>query len=48
MCVIVECERPDEAIALLEAARKHCPGAIPNIMYALKESGALHLSIPTI
>ena len=46
MCVIVECERPDEAIALLEAARKHCPGAIPNIMYALKESGALYLITP--
>jgi hypothetical protein len=48
MCVIVECERPDEANALLEAARKHCPGAIPNIMYALKESGALSLITPTV
>jgi hypothetical protein len=48
MCVLVECERPDEAIALLEAARKHCPGAIPPILYGLKESGALHLITPTV
>jgi hypothetical protein len=48
MCVLVECERADEAFALLEAARKHCPGAIAPIMYALKESGALHLITPTI
>ena len=43
MCVIVECETPDEAIALLEAARKYCPGAISDILYALKTAGALHL-----
>ena len=43
MCVIVECESPDEAIALLDIARKHCPGAIPDILYGLKQAGALHL-----
>jgi hypothetical protein len=43
MCVIIECQNPDEAIALLKAAREHCPGAIPDIMYALKTSAALDL-----
>lgn len=43
MCVIVECKNPDEAIALLKAARQHCPGAIPDIVYALKLSRALDL-----
>ena len=43
MCVIIDCENPDEAIALLQTAREHCAGAIPEIMYALKMSGALDL-----
>ena len=43
MCVIIECENSDEAIALLETAGEHCPGAIPDILYALKLSGALDL-----
>jgi hypothetical protein len=43
LCVIVECENQDEAIALLETAREHCPGAIPDVMYALKLSGVLEL-----
>jgi hypothetical protein len=43
MCVIIECENPDEAVALLQAAREHCPGAIPDILYGLKMAGALHL-----
>ena len=43
MCVIIECEKPEEAIALLEAAREHCPGAIPDILYGLKMARALHL-----
>jgi hypothetical protein len=43
MCVIIECENSDAAIALLKTAREHCPGAIPDIMYALKMSGVLDL-----
>ena len=43
LCVIVECKNPDEAIALLQAARQHCPRAIPDIIYALKLSRALDL-----
>jgi hypothetical protein len=43
MCVIVDCKNPDEAITVLKAARQHCPRAIPDIIYALKLSGALHL-----
>ena len=31
-CVIIECN-PDEATLLLEAAKQHCPEAVPNIEY---------------
>ena len=31
-CVIIECDR-EEAIVLLEAAKQHCPEAVPNIEY---------------
>jgi hypothetical protein len=31
-CVIIECN-PDEATLLLEAAKQHCPGAVPDIEY---------------
>jgi hypothetical protein len=43
MCVILECESLEEAIALLQTAKEHCSGAIPDILYALKAAGALHL-----
>ena len=43
LCVIVECESPEQAITLLEAARQHCPGAVSDILYALKQAAALHL-----
>ena len=48
MCVIVECETPDEAITLLKAARKYCSGAISDILYALKMARALHLIDSTL
>ena len=38
-CVIIECNR-DEAIVLLEAAKQHCPEAVPDIVYGLKLSRA--------
>ena len=28
MCVIIECETPEEAIALLQTAKEHCSGAV--------------------
>ena len=43
MCVIIECENPEEAIALLQTPKEHCSGAVPDILYALKAAGALHL-----
>ena len=36
-CVIIECN-PDEATLLLEAAKQHCPEAVPNIEYGFKLS----------
>ena len=36
-CVIIECD-PDEATLLLEAAKQHCPEAVPNIEYGFKLS----------
>jgi hypothetical protein len=36
-CVIIECN-PDEATALLEAAKQHLPEAVPDIEYGLKLS----------
>ena len=35
--VIIECNL-DEATVLLEAAKKHCPDAVPDIVYGLKLS----------
>lgn len=43
MCVIVECKNPEEAVAVLQAARQHCSRAIPDIIYAFNSSKALHL-----
>jgi predicted NAD/FAD-binding protein len=36
-CVIIEC-KPDEATLLLEAAKQHCPAAVPNIEYGFRLS----------
>jgi hypothetical protein len=36
-CVIIECN-PDEATLLLQAAKQHCPEAVPNIEYGFKLS----------
>jgi hypothetical protein len=41
-CVIIQCN-PDEAIVLLEAAKEHCPQAVPDIEYGLKLSRAFHV-----
>ena len=41
-CVIIECN-PDEATLLLEAAKQHCPEAVPDIEYGLKLSQAFDL-----
>jgi hypothetical protein len=38
-CVIIECN-PDEAIVLLEAAKQHCPQAVPDVEYGIKLSRA--------
>jgi hypothetical protein len=35
--VIIECN-PDEATLLLEAAKQHCPEAVPKIEYGFKLS----------
>ena len=35
MCVVFECNR-DEALTLLEAAKQHCPQALPEIEYGIK------------
>jgi hypothetical protein len=39
MCVIIECNR-DEATALLQAAKQHCPEAVADIEYGIKLSRA--------
>jgi hypothetical protein len=36
-CVIIECNS-DEATLLLEAAKQHCPEAVPNIEYGFQLS----------
>ena len=36
-CVIIECN-PEEATRLLEAAKQHCPEAVPDIEYGFKLS----------
>ena len=41
-CVIIECYL-DEAILLLEAAKQHCPQALPDIEYGLKLSRAFEV-----
>ena len=33
-CVVIECN-PDEAILLLEAAKQHCPQAVPDVEYGI-------------
>ena len=35
MCVVFECNR-EEAMTLLEAAKQHCPQALPEIEYGIK------------
>jgi hypothetical protein len=39
MCVVMECNE-GEAVALLEAAKRHCPQAVPDIEYGIKLSRA--------
>jgi hypothetical protein len=36
-CVIIECN-PDQATLLLEAAKQHCPEAVPDIEYGFRLS----------
>jgi hypothetical protein len=41
-CVIIECNL-EEAIMLLEAAKQHCPQAVPDVEYGIKLSRAFEV-----
>jgi hypothetical protein len=43
-CVVIECSQ-EEAMALVDAAKQHCPEALPDIEYGLKLSRAFDLIV---